>query len=203
MTQRYDALAAGYDKRWRNYNRATTREVLRVLPQNFQAARVLDIGAGTGFFAAQLLKKQPQIAAIVALDPSSAMLRIARQKLESSSKKTTFVQGEAEKLPFENAKFDLVVSMNTLHYLQLPRRFFDETHRVLDVGGTLIVQDYTRNDWPLFEKMARIFDRGTQKIYAPRELSVLAERAGFHVEIARVFRITRFWRGVVLQARKL
>lgn len=204
MRNTYDLLARYYDKLWARYNRATSAEVLRVFPKVLEGARVLDVGAGTGFFAVQLLRKHSTIGEIVALDSSREMLKVARRKLQNTSHaRLCFVQGEAEILPFVDGSFDFVVSMNTLHYLRNPRQFFNETNRVLDVGGTLVVQDYTRNSWPFFELAARLFDSGTQRLYAPSELSKLAEDAGFKVRRARTFRISWFWRGVLLTAEKM
>ncbi len=203
MANRYDLLAPTYDQVWARYNRATSDEVLRCLPQNLEGAHVLDVGAGTGFFIEQLLNQHPQVGQFVALDSSRKMLQVAQRKLaEISHRQMMFVQGEAERLPFQDRTFDVVVSMNTLHYLREPHKFFSEANRVLESGGTLVVQDYTRNIWPFFEIGARLFDKGTQRLYSLRELNDLAERAGFRVERARCFPISRFWRGVLLKAKK-
>jgi len=205
MTNHYDTLAADYDQRWRRYNQAVSAQVLRALPDNLSGARVLDVGAGTGFFLQQLLLRHPNIGEVVALDASRAMLLQAKPKLRSiaqSSTRLQFVVADAQHLPFENKAFDVVVSLNMLHYLKNPQKFFDEAHRVLEPGGLLVVQDYTRNDWPLFESAMRVFDKGMQRLYSPRDLNHFAQCAGLQVERARYFRISRFWRGVLLKARK-
>lgn len=205
MTNRYDTLAADYDQRWQRYNQAVSAQVLRALPDNLSGARVLDVGAGTGFFLEKLLRRHPHVDEIVALDASHAMLLQAQRKLQNvapSSTRLQFVLADAPPLPFENQSFDVVVSMNVLHYFDEPQKFFDEAHRVLEPGGLLVVQDYTRNHWPLFESAMRVFDKGMQRLYSPRDLNHFAECAGFQVERARYFRISRFWRGVLLKARK-
>ena len=202
---RYDRLAAGYDKRWRRYNQAAGAQMLRALPADLSGARLLDAAAGTGYFLEVLLRHHQTLDEVVALDASRAMLMQAKRKLRTvapSSTRLRFIVADATCLPFENKSFDVVVSMNALHYFDEPQKFFDEAHRVLEPGGLLLVQDYTRNQWPLFEPMMRVFDQGMQRLYSPRDLSDFAERAGFQVERARHFRITRFWRGVLLKARE-
>lgn len=205
MQQRYDALAADYDARWRRYNRAVHAEILRRLPRELKGARVLDIGCGTGEWLEQLLCRHAEIAQVVGIEPSREMLSVACARFAEFPSKVVVElrQENAESMVFSANSFDVVTCLNVMHYLEKPAQLFESAHRVLDVGGTLVVQDYTRNGWPLFGKMARVFDRGTQHLYAPKELNELAERAGFRVQIARTFRITRFWRGVVLKARKV
>lgn len=206
---RYDKIAAHYDFWWRRYSEATSAEVLRQLRRSrldWRGVRVLDVGAGSGFFLEKLRAKHPEIARMTALDPSAAMLQQARRKLgddsNASLSTTDFVLGNAEKLPFENASFDVVISMNALHYLDTTQQFFAEANRVLDVGGVLIVQDYMRNGWPFFAAAMRVCDAGTRRLYSVRDLSDGAETADFAVEHAREFQIDWFWRGVLLCARK-
>jgi ubiquinone/menaquinone biosynthesis C-methylase UbiE len=203
---RYDTLAAGYDRRWRRYNQAVATQVWRALPANLSGARILDAAAGTGFFLQQLLRRHLNLDEIVALDASRAMLMQAQFKLQTAAQSSTrlrFVFADATCLPFKDNTFNVVLSMNALHYFDEPQKFFDQSYRVLEPGGVLVVQDYTRNGWPLFEPAMRVLDAGMQRLYSPRDLNVLARRAGFHVEQARHFRITRFWRGVLLRARKI
>ena len=207
MSNRYDALARNYEQVWARYNQSASREMLRVFPELPNGARVLDVGAGTGFFLRQMLKKYPRIESVVAFDSSREMLREAQKRQRVSSTRSarthwSFVQGDAEYLPFQDKSFDVVVSMNTLHYLREPQQFFAEANRVLETGGVLIVQDYTRNHWPLFERAMRVFDLGLRHLYEPSELNVLAEEAGFRVQRARCFPISKFWRGVLLKAEK-
>lgn len=203
---RYDKLAADYDRRWRRYNQAVGAQVWRALPVDLSGAQILDAGAGTGHFLEQLLRRHQNLDEVVALDASRAMLMQAKRKLQTvapSSTRLRFVTADATCLPLENQSFNVVLSMNVLHYFDRPQKFFNEAYRVLEPGGVLVVQDYTRNSWPLFEPTMRVFDAGMQRLHSPHDLSVLAELAGFHVERAHHFRITRFWRGVLLKARKM
>ena len=202
--QRYDTLAADYDNRWRVYNRAVHAEVLRHLPHDMTKHRVLDVGCGTGAWLELLVRRNPQISGVVGVEPSREMLNRGCERFGKFSMQTVveLLQSGAEELQFKNDSFDVVTCLNTLHYLQNAPQFFTDAHRVLDVGGTLIVQDYTHNGWPSFECAARVFDNGCVHVYTPRELNDLAENTGFRVKYARTFRVTNFWRGIVLVATK-
>lgn len=204
LAKRYDTLAADYDRRWRVYNRAVHDEVLRHLPCDMTDNRVLDIGCGTGAWLELLMRRHPQIAHVVGVEPSREMLNQACERCTDFSSKipVELRQESAEDQTFQDNSFDLVTCLNTLHYLENAPQFFADTHRGLDANGTLIVQDYTHNGWPLFNVGARLFDDGCRHLYNARELNDLAQNAGFCVEYARTFRITGFWRGVVLVAKK-
>ena len=51
-------------------------------------------------------------------------------------------KASAERLPFETGRFDLVVSMFSLHHLSKPRHGLFEMARVLSTEGKLIVSDW-------------------------------------------------------------
>lgn len=202
--QRYDKLAPNYDKVWRRYNRAVHDEVLRHVPDNLNSARVLDVGCGTGEWLQFLIARRPEIAHAVGIEPSREMLNKACERFGRFLSKTSveLLQQSAEELKFQNSAFGLVTCLNVLHYLQNAPQFFADAHRVLDVGGTLVVQDYTHNRWPFFAPTMKIFDGRMQQIYTPRELNDLASNAGLNVRYARSFRISKFWRGAILVAKK-
>jgi SAM-dependent methyltransferase len=48
---------------------------------------------------------------------------------------------DALRTPFEDASFDFVISVNVIHHLAHPLRFFAEMNRILRKGGRLIIQD--------------------------------------------------------------
>ena len=75
----YARLAAQYDCKWSFYIDATTRETLkRICPHPGDA--LLDVGCGTGTLLQALSSAFPS-AKLTGIDPSSAMLDVARAKL--------------------------------------------------------------------------------------------------------------------------
>ncbi|GAA5534026.1 class I SAM-dependent methyltransferase [Deinococcus aluminii] len=84
--------------------------------------RVLDVGTGTGVFAEAF---QPY-GEVVGADVNAAMLEAARELLPE----ITFVQAEAERLPFPDHSFDLVFLGHVLHEATDPVQALRESRRV-------------------------------------------------------------------------
>ncbi len=140
LIREYTALAPSYDDRWSAYLHASftmTLEQMTDLP----AERVLDVACGTGQLLGLLAERtaQPEL---IGIDRVPAMLEVAKQRL---GKKATFLEGEAQHLPFEDAHFQLVTSTNALHYFPDADGALREIRRVISPGGNLIITDWCRN----------------------------------------------------------
>ncbi|HEU5102222.1 MAG TPA: class I SAM-dependent methyltransferase [Roseiflexaceae bacterium] len=108
------------------------------------APRVLDVATGTGRVPL-LLASQPWFGGqIDAIDLTPAMLDRARAKLNAAGleARAKLLQGDAGRLPWPDASFDLVVSLEALEFFSRPRRALAEMARVLRPGGALIVSKY-------------------------------------------------------------
>lgn len=118
------------------------KRIARELPRD---ARVLDVGAGTGWLAVELARRRPDVT-VWALDPSSEMLERARRRAGSAGAgdRVRFTEGVAEALPFERAEFDAVYSNYALHHLDEPRALLDEAARVARPGAAVLVRDLRR-----------------------------------------------------------
>lgn len=95
--------------------------------------RILDLGCGTGFFAAQLHSSYSP-ADVVGMDLSPAMIRYARAHRPASIR---WMMADAESLPFADASFDLVFSNLMIQWCVDPRPVLEECLRVLQPGGVL------------------------------------------------------------------
>lgn len=89
--------------------------------------RVLDVGAGIGSIEERLPGYD-----VVGLDASREMLLEARTRAIA-----TFVQGDAETLPFVSGSFDAAFFVATLQFLDDYEAALREAHRVLRSGGIL------------------------------------------------------------------
>jgi SAM-dependent methyltransferase len=97
--------------------------------------RVLDAACGTGYGSATMAAAGAVHVVGVDLDPRSlryARRHFGRQKLE-------FRLADCERLEFAPGSFDLIVSSNTLEHLHHPEPFLAGAHRLLSVGGGLVV----------------------------------------------------------------
>jgi SAM-dependent methyltransferase len=98
--------------------------------------RALDVGCGEGRFCRML--KSAGIAGI-GIDPTHQLVEAARQRDPAGDYRI----GRAERLEFESASFDLVVSYLTLVDITDFRTAIGEMARVLKPGGTLLIANLT------------------------------------------------------------
>lgn len=133
IRRRFDRAASEFDEA--DFVHATTREgiMARLAPVLVEAATILDLGSATGA-TSRLLRKRFRGAHIVSLDLSLAMLTRARRQKPWFAK-ASFVRADANRLPFADGAFDLVIANQLLPWLPDPRQMFSEVARVLRRGG--------------------------------------------------------------------
>lgn len=133
VARRYDrtnaVLSVGNASLWR------IATVKAVNPQ--PGERILDVAAGTGTSSAALAKTG---ADVIALDFSAGMVDEGRRRHSG----LTFVQGDAEKLPFGDSEFDAVTISFGLRNVQNPDVALAEMYRVLKPGGRVVICEFSR-----------------------------------------------------------
>lgn len=119
-----------------------------VLPWALQGiepqGRVLEIGAGSGAMAAELLSMFPDITMCVT-DYDEAMVSVAAQRLAPFGARAETRQADATELPFADGSFDTVLSWIMLHHTGEWEKALSEASRVLSPGGRLIGYDLLAN----------------------------------------------------------
>jgi ubiquinone/menaquinone biosynthesis C-methylase UbiE len=142
-TRYHDAAADSYDAKWgidfgpigQEQVRAKMAKALGRWPRRpFQDG--LEIGAGTGYFSLNLLQLG-LLERATATDISPGMLATLDGSARRLELEVGTVEAEAERLPFEDGRFDLVFGHAVLHHLPGLNGAFREFHRVLRPGGTL------------------------------------------------------------------
>jgi arsenite methyltransferase len=106
--------------------------------------RVLDLGSGAGtdsLVAAQMVGEQGRVTGI---DMTPEMLAKARNAAATMGVgNVEFVEGEAERLPFPDASFDVVVSNGVIDLIPDKDAVSAELYRVLAPGGRMQIADVT------------------------------------------------------------
>jgi SAM-dependent methyltransferase len=106
--------------------------------------RVLDLGSGAGtdaLIAAQMVGARGRV---IGVDMTPEMLATARAAAaEMGASNVEFVEAEAERLPFSDESFDIVVSNGVVDLIPDKDAVFAELHRVLGPGGRLQIADVT------------------------------------------------------------
>ncbi len=199
VTEEYSRLAPEYDRKWSLYVQASVRETMARLAIR-SGDRVLEVGCGTGALLEQILKRCSECR-LIGVDPVPEMLEVARRRLPPQ---VELREAWAEKMPFEDGSFDLVVSCNMFHYIRQPIEALGEMRRVLRIGGQLVITDWCDDylacwicDWYL-----RLTSPAHFKMYGREECLRLLDACGFpHAELDR-YKISLLWGLMTARAEK-
>lgn len=111
-------------------------------------AVLIDIGAGTGFFALLFSKKLKE-GKVYACDISKEMLEWMANNLPVESKGIVIpVKMEESSVPLPDSTTDLVYMINLHHELEDPIRVIKESLRLLKGGGRLMIIDWKKEITP-------------------------------------------------------
>ncbi|MBD99195.1 MAG: bifunctional demethylmenaquinone methyltransferase/2-methoxy-6-polyprenyl-1,4-benzoquinol methylase UbiE [Verrucomicrobia bacterium] len=140
ISHRYDflnhVLSLGIDKLWR-------RKAVNLLRKS-QPKMMLDVACGTGDFALECLRLNPD--KVIGIDISHGMLRHGNNKVEDRnlSNKVELIYGDSENIPFEEDTFDaMTVGFGVRNFENL-KKGLTEMRRVLKTGGTAVILEFSK-----------------------------------------------------------
>jgi ubiquinone/menaquinone biosynthesis C-methylase UbiE len=99
-------------------------------------SQILDVGCGTGFLAFLYAELKHEVTGI---DLSPEMIEVARAKAEQRGVAAEFAVGDAERIEYPDASFDLLIARHLLWTLPDPGRAVAEWLRVLRPHGRLVL----------------------------------------------------------------
>jgi ubiquinone/menaquinone biosynthesis C-methylase UbiE len=148
--------------------------------------RALDVGSGAAALAFALSK---HVREVVALELVPELLAQARPLL-SEYPNVELVEGDAAKLPFGIAEFDLVCERAVLHHVPRPELVVAEMARVTRRGGRLLVIDQLAPMDPLLaielDRFERVRDPSHTRLLSDGDLRALFEANGLVLIRSRV-----------------
>lgn len=127
----FDRAADFYDRTRPLFEPIATQGIQAILDLIGPAARILDVGTGTGRISVPLLEHG---ADLVGCDLSLKMMGHLLQKYPSAR----IVQTDASSLPFAASRFDSVLTVHVLHLIAPWREALKEIRRVLAPGGVYL-----------------------------------------------------------------
>ena len=145
--------------------------------------RVLEIGIGSEldvpFYSAGVRE-------IVGLDPSPALLTMAREATRSVASSVRLIEGTAEAIPLESESVDTVVSTWTMCSIPDVVRALGEMRRVLRPGGCLLFAEHGRAPeagvrwWQ--DRLTPLWKRLGGGCHLNRAIGSLIECSGFRID---------------------
>lgn len=117
--------------------------------------QVMDLGCGTGLVTESFLKTYEAPLEVHLIDPDQEMLQEAQKQFSANSKIKSTLVASAEKIPFPDQSFDLVLIGSAWHWMNQDFAT-NEIERVLKPGGVVFIFEYqfpksielgALNDW--------------------------------------------------------
>ncbi len=162
-------------------------------------ARVLDVASGPGYVAAAAARRGARVTGV---DFSAAMVEEAKRRFPG----VEFAEGDAESLPFEDARFDAVLMNFGVLHLARPEQAIAEAARVLRPGGRFAFTVWAKPERALGFRIVldAVQARGKMNVALPPgppffrfsdpgECARALQDAGFHsasaVEVSQTWRL--------------
>ena len=158
--------------------RSSSTTIARELRTQQLGHDILEIGAGSGSVARQLLSSDPELAwTAIDIDPHMTEATGARLRdFPNALAKTA----DATALPFPDASFDSVVSCLMLHHIIDWERAVAETARVLRPGGIFVGYDLTRT---VLASLFHRLDGSPHRLIVPDSFRTECTRQGLTVSL--------------------
>ncbi|MDF2726342.1 MAG: SAM-dependent methyltransferase, partial [Paenibacillus sp.] len=149
-----------------------------------QDMEVLDIATGGGHVANALA---PLVRRVVACDLTPDMLAAAAQFIRGNGHTNVeFIPGDAERLPFADAAFDLVTCRIAAHHFPDVAAFVRESFRVVKPGGKLLLIDNTAPELQRFDHFYNDIEKRRDpshvRAWKKSEWLRMLEEAGYRLE---------------------
>lgn len=145
-----EELVGEQNQNWSDY---LEERISKAFPKKLnEDIKILDVGAGPGFISIILTKLGYSV---TSLDFAESMIEQSKINAGALAEKITYIQGDAQNLPFLDESFDVVISRNLTWNLENPDAAYKDWKRVLKENGVLMNFDANWYSY-LFDEEKRV-----------------------------------------------
>src|SRR5688500_15936997 len=153
---------------------------------------VLEIGFGTGVNLSYYPK---HVKKLVAIDANAGMTAIAKKRVETRGIEVEHHVVDAEKLPFDDERFDSAVTTWTLCSVDSVETVLREIRRVLKPGGKLLFLEHGISPDAKIQKLQKLLNPLNRAVAVgcqlTRHMPSLIKQYGFEIEHHEEFYIDK------------
>ncbi len=151
-----DLMSAGLHRAWKDALVTTLNLPPKGRPGHFDEKiknrpfALLDVAGGTGDIAFRVVDAGGAETRATVMDINAEMLKAGRERAAASrrSDQVSFVEGNAEALPFPDRRFDAVSIAFGIRNVPRIQQALNEAHRVLKIGGRFACLEFSSVDVP-------------------------------------------------------
>jgi ubiquinone/menaquinone biosynthesis C-methylase UbiE len=158
----HSIFAAMYERFSRSGSEHRFMEPLRKEVVGQAHGVVLEVGAGTGLNFP--IYDPERVERVEAVEPDSAMLRYARERVKSARVQISLTQAPAESLPFADETFDIAVATLVFCSVTDPMMGLSEIRRVLKPGGVLLLIEHVRAQGSFAQQLQNMITPFTKRM---------------------------------------
>jgi len=153
VAERYDLMndlmSAGLHRLWKD------GMVSWLAPSKRPGFTALDVAGGTGDIAFRIVEASDRQAQVTVLDINGSMLSVGRERAEKRglAENLTFVEANAEELPFPASSFDAYTIAFGIRNVPQIDKALSEAFRVLRPGGRFLCLEFSDVDMPILDKV--------------------------------------------------
>jgi demethylmenaquinone methyltransferase / 2-methoxy-6-polyprenyl-1,4-benzoquinol methylase len=128
-------------------------------PRTARPFALLDLAGGTGDIAFRAAQAAGEGFRAVVCDINAEMLAVGRQRATTShlDQRVSFVEGNAEKLDFEDRRFDAVTIAFGIRNVPRIEEALGEAFRVLKTGGRFLCLEFSHVDLPGLDRAYELY----------------------------------------------